>query len=530
MGSITASFHRGNKRPNGKLICRPSHRHILDESIVLPSSFNVKVVNGQAIFLLSDTPDWWCWEIEEDIPGGITRYVFVSGDANYKDLVDVDPNTLSPTAEPEAAWWARAADLQAQINALGEGGGEIPSDIVQQLAELKAEFDTHVSGNENSFLEVYETILSVQNAALEDAQNLSALNAAYDTHVSADIVAKEEISDALEDLQAATSSLQTNKADAGHTHGFSDILNLPEFKAAYDSHVSEIQASVNGIDEEIGGILNTISELDTNKADNDHTHVPADISNLESFVGEVIDVDRGVPNGLATLGDDGKLTIAQLPEIAISRYLGHVESETAMLESFGDTGDWVTREDGTTWVLIADTYADISSWKQLIFPGGITLGAPGSTSPTDAIPGNDPRLTDDRTARAHTHPWSDISSVPVNLIEVAASAARGREALGLTQVLLDIQTLVNTTLPNLIEENAALRARVETLEAIPVDDIQSRLGALEDLPVADIQNRVAAIEGRPYHVDSKLLFALPEGAPIPAGWPSNYVVVRTEVV
>ena len=44
------------------------------------------------------------------LPNGVKRYVLVppASTAFYSDLVPVDPSTLTPIAEPEAAWWAAA--------------------------------------------------------------------------------------------------------------------------------------------------------------------------------------------------------------------------------------------------------------------------------------------------------------------------------------------------------------------------------------------------------------------------------------
>ena len=76
----------------------------------LPASMPpVRLVGGEALLHLAPTDAGWCWQIIERTPRGKTRYVLVPDSAatlDYADLVDVDPTTLDPTAEPEAAWWA----------------------------------------------------------------------------------------------------------------------------------------------------------------------------------------------------------------------------------------------------------------------------------------------------------------------------------------------------------------------------------------------------------------------------------------
>ena len=81
-----------------------------DDRIVLEASIEVTLVDGYATIDLEPTnpatlPAWKVWE---KIPHGIERVVLVPAveSVDYGDLVDVDPDTLAPTAEPDAAWWA----------------------------------------------------------------------------------------------------------------------------------------------------------------------------------------------------------------------------------------------------------------------------------------------------------------------------------------------------------------------------------------------------------------------------------------
>ena len=81
-----------------------------DDRIVLEASIEVTLVDGYATIDLEPTnpatlPAWKVWE---KTPHGIERVVLVPAveSVDYGDLVDVDPTTLAPTAEPDAAWWA----------------------------------------------------------------------------------------------------------------------------------------------------------------------------------------------------------------------------------------------------------------------------------------------------------------------------------------------------------------------------------------------------------------------------------------
>ena len=101
----------------GHLECRPyapdadgARLHLeAPDRLLLPASFTVRLVAGEAVLHLAATGVGWCWQIIERTPRGKTRYVPVPDSAatlDYADLVDVDPLTLAPTAGPEAAWWA----------------------------------------------------------------------------------------------------------------------------------------------------------------------------------------------------------------------------------------------------------------------------------------------------------------------------------------------------------------------------------------------------------------------------------------
>ena len=109
----------------GHLECRPwapgvagarAHLEVPDRLRLGVAMPPVSLVGGEALLHLAPTGAGWCWQIVERTPGGITRYVLVPDSldiVDYADLVDVDPVTLDPTAEPEAAWWAAWAALAA---------------------------------------------------------------------------------------------------------------------------------------------------------------------------------------------------------------------------------------------------------------------------------------------------------------------------------------------------------------------------------------------------------------------------------
>lgn len=67
---------------------------------------------------------------------------------------------------------------------------------------------------------------------------------------------------------------------------------------------------------------------------------------------------------------NGKLSPLQLPDLAISKYLGSVPTQTAMLALTGEQGDWCIRSDQSkTYILNGDPTL-LVSWIEVKVPGG----------------------------------------------------------------------------------------------------------------------------------------------------------------
>lgn len=84
--------------------------------------------------------------------------------------------------------------------------------------------------------------------------------------------------------------------------------------------------------------------------------------------------EKGAANGVASLGGDGKLIVGQLPDLAITQFLGSVANQTAMLALTGQRGDWCIRsDDGKVYVLNADAPATVGSWTALSYPASVQV-------------------------------------------------------------------------------------------------------------------------------------------------------------
>jgi hypothetical protein len=78
---------------------------------------------------------------------------------------------------------------------------------------------------------------------------------------------------------------------------------------------------------------------------------------------------RGVANGYATLGVDGKLDLTQLPALAISDTFV-VATQAAMLGLTAQRGDVAIRTDlGKSFILAVDDPTQVANWKELLATG-----------------------------------------------------------------------------------------------------------------------------------------------------------------
>jgi len=94
----------------GMIRFAPSKRRTAGADVILPAGFDAELVGGEVTVELAPTGPDWCWVVIEPTKRGLIRYIIVPdvGDVvlEYSSLPDVDPATLEPSAEPEAAWWA----------------------------------------------------------------------------------------------------------------------------------------------------------------------------------------------------------------------------------------------------------------------------------------------------------------------------------------------------------------------------------------------------------------------------------------
>lgn len=126
-------------------------------------------------------------------------------------------------------------------------------------------------------------------------------------------------------------------------------------------------------------------------------------SMADSRVSAGISSLKGIANGLASLGSDGKLPTSQLPSLAITS-TSVVSSQAAMLSLSAEEGDVAIRTDnGKTYILTGDP-STLSSWKEITAGGAVTSvnSQTGnvSLSTTDVGEGTNKYFTDSRAQTA----------------------------------------------------------------------------------------------------------------------------------
>jgi hypothetical protein len=165
---------------------------------------------------------------------------------------------------------------------------------------------------------------------------------------------------------------------------------------------------------------------------------------------------KGVANGYASLGSDGKLPTAQLPALAISDTFV-VASQAAMLALAAQRGDIAIRTDvSKTFMLTSDNPGTLADWLELEHPDAVTSvdgatgvvvlpsdGAAGTATKrslgagaTQACAGNDARLSDTRVptdgsvTNAKVAAGAAIDEAKLNLASDAAAGTASRRTLG----------------------------------------------------------------------------------------------------
>lgn len=109
----------GLKPAAGGLVWTPTQRRETADKTVLPVSLFVPLVHGEATFTADPSGVDWVWKVEERVKGfpNTIKYYVVPDltEIQFKDLTEVDPKTLAPTATPDPAWYAYVDGLALTV-------------------------------------------------------------------------------------------------------------------------------------------------------------------------------------------------------------------------------------------------------------------------------------------------------------------------------------------------------------------------------------------------------------------------------
>ena len=153
------------------------------------------------------------------------------------------------------------------------------------------------------------------------------------------------------------------------------------------------------------------------------------IPSAAAEVGAIATTEKGAANGVATLGSDSKIPLAQLPATAItSTYV--VANEAAMLALTAQEGDVAIRPDiNTSFILAAEPASTLSNWQEILAPsaGG---GAPVGSSTPQPLGTATPGVSSSASRQDHVHGMPSAADVGADPAGTAAAAVAAHAGTG----------------------------------------------------------------------------------------------------
>lgn len=166
-------------RPDGTATDRPLAGRVLDLSLVrreevggavrVTESFSTVLdVDGVVTAELSPTLPGQAWQVSERWTHGRPKVAYVVPDTaetvDATDLVEVDPATLEPSAQPEAAWTIEVGALAARIEEVATVVGD-PEAVNKAI---NAALTEHINSEapHPTYDDVASYVLSINNALI----------------------------------------------------------------------------------------------------------------------------------------------------------------------------------------------------------------------------------------------------------------------------------------------------------------------------------------------------------------------------
>lgn len=216
--------------------------------------------------------------------------------------------------------------------------------------------------------------------------------------------------------------------------GTADAGVSPEASRADHVHPLPTPAEVGAATAAQGALADTavqpadLATVATTGAYADLTGKPT-IPSAAAEVGAIATTEKGAANGVATLGTDSKIPLAQLPATAITS-TSVVANEAAMLALAAQEGDVAIRPDiNTSFILAAEPASTLSNWQEILAPsaGG---GAPVGSSTPQPLGTATPGVSSSASRQDHVHGMPSAADVGADPAGTAAAAVAAHAGTG----------------------------------------------------------------------------------------------------
>ena len=216
--------------------------------------------------------------------------------------------------------------------------------------------------------------------ALALKADTSAMNAALAT--KADDTATTDALALKADTSAMNAALATKADDTATTNALALKADTSTVNAALATKADDTATT------------NALATKADDTATTNALALKADTSTVNAALATKAD-DTATTNALATKADDaatttalagkadlvgGKLSTSQIPDLAVTEFLGVAANQTAMLALSGQKGDWCNRSDtGQMFIIVGDDPTTIGDWAAVSYPASPVVSVAGKT-------------------------------------------------------------------------------------------------------------------------------------------------------
>jgi hypothetical protein len=370
----------------------------------------------------------------------------------------------------------------------------------------------------------------------------TALNAKANTvhgHAVADVTGLQTALDgkaaavhshAVADVTGLQSALD-GKAATVHVHGISDVTGL---QAALNAKEGTISAGTAlqywrgdkqwaTLDKTSVGLANVDNTSDINK--------PISTATQTALNTKLNASEKGVANGVATLGSDAKIPTSQLPALALTDVFV-VASQAAHLSVVAQEGDVVVRTDlNKSFIHNGGTAGTMADWQELLTPTDQVLsvnGQTGAVNLTKADVGlsnvdntadlNKPVSTavqtalDAKAASVHNHAIGDVTGLQ-SALDGKASTVHGHAIADVTglQGALDgkASTVHSHGISDVTGLQGALDGKASSVHGHGISDVTGLQGALDGKASTVHSHGISDVTGLTPELSSKAPLADP---------------------